>query len=58
MRKRIVFFVLGVVLLAAVPALPEMTCNPGHIFFYNGREYCNPGGDNCMKCYEIIVVEG
>jgi hypothetical protein len=56
MRKRIVLFVVGVLLLGAVPALPEMTCEAGHIFMYNGHEYCNPGGDNCLHCWEEIVV--
>jgi|GEM_PF-3978353 len=58
MKKRVVLLLLGLLLLCAVPALPEMTCDPGHVFIYNGNWYCNPGeGTNgCLRCQEEIVV--
>jgi len=57
MRKKIVLLLVGLLLLAAVPAFP-MYCEAGHLFYWNGREYCNPGEsqNGCLRCWEEIVV--
>jgi len=41
-------------------ATADMTCTEGHVFWWNGQEYCNPGSgpEGCLNCSETIVVGG
>lgn len=62
-RKLLLVAVVAAGLIGFGPtSLKGIDCdsNPGHEFFDDryGRSFCNPGGDQCIRCIEVIVVTG
>lgn len=58
MLKKTLFLVLAIAIFLPPISHADIVCEQGHVFIWNGREYCNPGPGpvGCLRCYDTITV--